>query len=133
MIWVYNLSVSVCISLLMLPLWFSKNLVDSSIQIVVSTIGLPLVLIILNLFLLFKSRRKSFLLLYLVVPVSCLLSQLIGYIGWGISTGGLLCPDWETVILTAFLSMVSVGFSLVVLALSHVVLKIFHANMLRSG
>ncbi len=134
MVWFYNLGTSIVVGLLMLPLWFSKSLIDSSIQIVVSTIGLPVILAVLNLILFLRGKNRSFLSLYFIVPVACLLNQLVEYISWGISTGSLLYPDGETVDLMALLSVIAVGLSLLLLTIAHAILKIFQPRYLgKSG
>lgn len=124
MIWVWNLSISIIITIMLLPFWFSKWSNDSSIQIIVSVVILPVLLVAFNVFLHFKNIIKISLRHYIVLSLVCIFQQILQYISWGVWSGNLFNPDNETLLLTKVFSVISVGICVSLMFFSHIILKI---------
>lgn len=133
----YNVIIAVITNLLFLPFWYFEDAIwVPAIQAVVNGILLPVSLAALNLILIFKKQIKFPTILYFIIPLACLIGGICMYLDWGISTGNLFRPDEETVLLITFLSVTSIGLSLVLLGISHAVLKICQSrreNVLNTG
>lgn len=121
-IFIYNLALSIISQLALLPLWYYKKITDSSIQIVFSIVIFPITLLIFNIVMFLKGKMPSFNVVYFILPIACVVSQLVGYFNWGISTGKLFKPDAETIMLIIYLIIISIIVSLALCGVSHLIL-----------
>lgn len=105
--WLYYL-VPIAIHLLFLPFWFlDRNGTLSLVEMFIGTIVIPIYLIVVG----YKSpgdiNTSRFWLILIVILVVTLLGIAISYFNWGISTGNLLKPDSETVLIMQIQIIVS--------------------------
>ncbi|MCK5012603.1 MAG: hypothetical protein KAS66_02200 [Candidatus Omnitrophica bacterium] len=126
MVYFFNITTAIIISLFLLPFWYIEDaVIVPSIQMTANVLVIPVILVALNVSLYARGRIRFFSILYLVIPLACLAGEICAYFNWGISTGDLLRPDEETIIITMVYSVASMGLSLLLLAAAHVVLKLF--------
>jgi hypothetical protein len=130
MVYLYSFAFAIVMNVVFLPFWYLREpdlvpIVEAFMNIFI----LPVFLAILNAKYFREGKIKNFLILYFIVPISCLIGQLCGYVNWGISTGNLWHPDGETIGLVMFFSAVAAGASLLIVAVTHVTLKIHQAGI----
>lgn len=125
MIYFYNLAIAMVVSLSLLPFWYMENpILVPGIQAVVNILILPIVLVVLNVTMFIKGKIGSFITLYVIIPLACLAGETCAYLNWGISTGNLLYPDEETILIMTFFSAASVGLAILLLGISNFILKV---------
>ena len=120
----YNLAISCIGSLAFLPLWYLHRTKAPSIQVLFDLIALPLILCIFNLVMFFKGYIPSFKMLYWIIPLSCIMAGCVAYFNWGISTGLLLKPDAETVMLMKWFLSLSAVIPLLLWGIIHLILHV---------
>lgn len=121
-VFIFNAIIAVISSFIFLPVWLSGTINATPIQIIFNLIILPVILCGLNVILFLKGKLKSFNTLYFIMPIACILGELIGYLNWGISTGNLLKPDGETIMLTKYFVLASAIVPILLCGLSHLIL-----------
>jgi hypothetical protein len=97
------------IHLLLIPFWIvSKysNFVYVPFELFYDTIINPVYLVVVNMIYSIKFRKANFILNIFLMAFSCLIGNLLYYLIWGISTGGLLNPDWGTGMLFGTMLMI---------------------------
>ena len=98
-----NLSIAVIAPLILLPLWLvapKGSTIIPTLQIIVDLVVVPLALSVLNIKFYLNGKIRKRLNAYLVTVLCAVVTQVIGYCNWGISTGNLFNPDGETIYLT---------------------------------
>ena len=112
---IINLFPVIIINFAFLLIWiFHKNigLISSSFQIYIAiqvyvtlfqmiynVIINPIYLIIINIVHSIKNKNKKFMINIALMMLSCIIGIFMHYFAWGITTGGLLNPDWGTILL----------------------------------
>jgi hypothetical protein len=124
MLYLYNLLIPVVIGLVFLPFWYIKDFtLLPGLQILANVVLLPIILVIMDSILFLRGKVGSYFILYLIIPFACLIGQLFSYFNWGISTGNLMRPDNETLMLAKYLVIIAIGISWFLLAIAHIFLK----------
>ena len=122
----YNVIIVAMMNLLFLPFWWHVEdlIILPGIEAAVNIIVLPAILVALNVYWFVKKKIDSFLVLYLVIPLSCAFGGVCAYFNWGISTGLFFSPDEKTIMVVEYMTIISVSISLILLAMAHAMLKI---------
>ena len=109
--------IPIFINLLFMPFWFINNISLSTsltlIELIMCLLLIPIYLILNNLFYSIKKNKKMFLDKVLLMLLSAECCTMIHYLNWGLSTGGLLNPDLETVMILTFEAVISGAFVII--------------------
>lgn len=86
--------------LILLPIWLVPSLWGVTIvSQIVTTLFLPYFLIELNTNHNLIRGKKLFIINWLLVSISTLVSFSLSYLNWGLASGGILNPDSETILI----------------------------------
>lgn len=119
---IFNLVIVIGVELLFLPLWMTKIDVIAPIEIFFNLMLFPVLLCVFNSIMFLKGKMLSFKMLYLLLPIMCLVIQLMGYVNWGIATGRFFKPDEETIMLVTYFISISSVYSIILVGISNVIL-----------
>lgn len=84
----------------------------------------PIYLIIVSLKFTKRDCFKSYISQLLIMFVISVIGNIISYVNWGISTGNLLCPDSETVLLTRLQIITALSIIVIIWSVVCIVIKI---------
>jgi len=121
-LFIHNLLLVIGVELLFLPLWITAMVDIAPIGIFFNLIIFPALLCIFNVIMYLKGKLQSFKILYLLLPIMCVVIQLMGYFNWGVSTGRFFNPDEETVMLVKFFITASFIYSLILVGIANLIL-----------
>lgn len=100
MVWVYYL-IPIGVHLLFLPFlfWGNNQSIVSLVEIIIGTIIIPIYLLIVSIKIVSEISTGKFTLFLLVMIGVATAGIFTSYFNWGITTGNLLKPDSETVLI----------------------------------
>lgn len=107
--WLYYL-IPIAVHILFLPFWFMGKGTGNTalIELVVGALIIPIYLIIISFKFVDKISMGRFVTVLLLMIGITVIGNLISYCNWGISTGKLLTPDSETVLIAKMQIIISI-------------------------
>lgn len=115
----FNLSIAFVASVAVLPVWLIAPLRAPYLQLLVELIILPAILCVFNVIMFLRRSVPSLGMLYVIIPVSCVVAVGVSYLNWGISSGELFTPDWETLHLIRWFAVFSGCISALLWGITH--------------
>ena len=120
----YIIPIIVHISLLPVHFIDGKTGYTGLVEAALGIIIIPVYLTIVSLKFTNRVCFKSYILQLLIMFVVSVIGNIISYVNWGISSGNLLCPDSETVLLIRLQIITALSIIVVIWSLVCMVMKI---------